>query len=224
VKQVNGNGRTGLKGVQTTGKKAEQEERSRRGTGIAFSWGMRATGKILRLFLKTALLLMVVLVLVCQLHEYGRLIVPIKEPMEYGGEVDHVEEALLDLGAPENKVGELADAVRNASRATNLPKELLVALVHTESSFRERAVSKKGYKGLMQIPQEIPYTDAHILVGARILEDKVRLAKGDIGAALAMYKGGKDKPMAQRYAAHTIRVYDKLRKNRKGGRGDGDER
>jgi len=172
----------------------------------------------LRLVARTGLLLAIVFLLVCQIHEYEGLIVPIKERVE----ADGVEKALLNLGAPDGKVGQLAEAVRHAARATNLPRELLVALMYTESTFREDAVSPKRYKGLMQIPQEIPYPDANILVGARILEDKMRLAKGDLELALTMYKGGRHKPQAQKYAAHTIGVYERLRSRKQGGTGDGD--
>ncbi len=52
--------------------------------------------------------------------------------------------------------------------------------------------------------------------GARILEDKVRLAGGDIKIALAMYKGGADNQTAQRYADHTLGVYERLRKKKLG--------
>lgn len=170
------------------------------------------------MILKTALLLSLVLVIVFQMHDYSRLIVP----TEHRVEADDIEEALLSLGAPERKVEQLAEALRNASRATNLSTKLLAALVYTESTFNNDAVSKRGYKGLMQIPQDIPYPDANILVGARILEDKLRLADGDLNVALAMYKGGRDKAQAQRYAAYTIRLYNRL-KSKKGGEANDDE-
>lgn len=172
----------------------------------------------LRVGAKTCLLLAMVLLLVYQMDDYGKLIVPFKERIE----ADDVEEDLLGLGVPGRKVGQLADAVRHAARATKLPRELLIALMFTESTFREDAVSPKKYKGLMQIPQEIPYPDANILVGARILEDKVRLANGDFRAALAMYKGGEHKPLAQKYAARTLGIYKRLKSRKQGDTSDGD--
>jgi hypothetical protein len=166
-----------------------------------------AVSSLVRLILKIILLAALVLVLVGQMHEYSRLVLPFKECVV----ADGVEKTLLNLGAPEQRVDLLAEAVRNAARATHLPRDLLIALIFTESTFKEHAVSEKSYKGLMQIPQEIPYADANILVGARILEDKMRLAKGDLRTALAMYKGGKDKPQARRYASHTIGLYMRLK-------------
>ncbi len=73
----------------------------------------------LRLVARTGLLLAIVFLLVCQMHEYERLIVPIKERVE----ADDVEKALLNLGASDRKVGQLAEAVRHAARATNLPRD-----------------------------------------------------------------------------------------------------
>jgi len=173
-----------------------------------------------RLTTKLALLLALVTALMYEMHEYSQLVVPIREQRMVAAEqgTDHVAETLLGLGAPEKKAGQLSEAVKNAARATDLPWQLLIALMYTESTFKENAVSEKNYKGLMQIPQEIPYPDANILVGARILEDKVRIANGDLHTALAMYKGGRDKPKARSYAAHTLAVYKRL-KDQKGGPG-----
>ncbi len=51
----------------------------------------------------------------------------------------------------------------------------------------------------------------------------MRLAKGDLQLALSMYKGGSHKPQAQKYAAHTIGIYERLRSWKQGGTGDGDK-
>jgi hypothetical protein len=169
----------------------------------------------IRIGTKTCLLLAVILLLVYEMDDYGKLIVPFKERVE----ADDVEQVLIGLGAPGGKVGQLAEAVRHASRATKLPHELLIALMFTESTFKEDAVSSKKYKGLMQIPQEIPYPDANILVGARILEEKMRIANGDLHAALAMYKGGRLKPLAQKYASQTLGIYARLKTRKKGDTG-----
>ena len=157
--------------------------------------------------LKAILLGGLICLLIVQIHAYSRLAVPVKMATKPG---DCVEETLLSLGAPKKMVDELAHAVRNASVATDVPKELLIALLYTESTFNPKAVSKKGYKGLMQTPHPVPYTDASVLIGARILRDKIRLANGDIDLAVAMYKGGKNNPQAQRQAAYTMSLFRKL--------------
>jgi hypothetical protein len=161
----------------------------------------------LSITLKLMLLGGLICLLVIQIHAYSRLVVPTKVLAK---PADCVEETLLSLGAPARMVSELAHAVRSASIATDVPKELLIALLYTESTFDPDAVSKKGYKGLMQTPHKVPYTDASVLIGARILKDKIRLADGNIDVAVAMYKGGKDKPQAQRQAAYTMSLYRKL--------------
>lgn len=175
-----------------------------------------ALAGLVRLIFKIALLFVLVFVLVYQMHEYSQLVVPVRDLTE-ATETSYLAESLINLGAPKKKVGELSEAVRNASRATALPWQLLIALMYTESAFKEDAISSKNYKGLMQIPQEIPYPDANILIGARMLEDKIRIANGDLNVALAMYKGGIDKPQARRQAAYTLTVYKRLKNARGGG-------
>ncbi len=166
-----------------------------------------ASRPVVALSLKLMLLGGVICLLVMQMHAYSRLIIPARLSADPR---DKVEEALSSLGAPGHMVKELAQGVRRAAAATDIPKELLVALLYTESTFNPHAVSKKGYKGLLQTPHKIPYADAAILVGARILQDKIRLADGDVEIAVAMYKGGRDKPQAVRQAAHTMGLYRKL--------------
>lgn len=179
-------------------------------------------GCALRLVFKSGLLLGMVFILLSQMEQYGQLVVPMRQRVERTERVelaerDDVEESLAHLGAPRKKVKQLAEAVRHAAGVTKLPRELLVALMYTESTFKENAVSDRQYKGLMQIPQEIPYPDANILVGAHILEEKMRLAKGDVHLALSMYKGGKHKSQARQQAAHTLGVYERLKSRKQGG-------
>ncbi len=166
-----------------------------------------ASGHLFSMGLKFVLLGSLISLLVWQIHSYSRLVIPAQMPAK---PLDCVGELLLKLGAPQKMVGELSQAVRSASRATHIPEELLIALLYTESAFNPNAVSKKGYKGLMQTPHKIPYTDASVLYGARILEDKLRLADGNLEVAVAMYKGGRNKPRAVREAAYTISLYRKL--------------
>lgn len=84
----------------------------------------------------------------------------------------------------------LVGAIDFASTQYDLSPEFIIALILTESSFDENAVSSKGYKGLMQIPQKVP-SDANILVGANIFREKMRIVEGDLVKALCLYKGYK---------------------------------
>jgi len=95
---------------------------------------------------------------------------------------------LIGLNDPGHKV---TQAISLASQQTGLSPELLMALMFTESTFKQNIVSNKNYQGLMQIPWKIYWEDANTLTGARILLEKLSLTKGNIKDALVLYKGWK---------------------------------
>lgn len=122
--------------------------------------------------------------------------------------------ALNHLGAPTNKIDKFSVAIGNAAKLTDFSPTLLVALMYTESMFKETAISPKNYKGLMQTPKAtFIYSDVDILYGSRILRDKMGDAKGDLPLALALYKGGNN-PAAKRYAKECLQIYNNLKKKR----------
>jgi hypothetical protein len=126
-----------------------------------------------------------------------------------------INNQLKYLGAPEEKIQRLADAIKYASFVTSIPEELIVALIKTESNFKAKAISSKKYKGLMQTPSAtFIYFDVDILHGCRIFEDKLRIAKGNMLRALSLYKGG-DNPVAMRYAKQTYNLYTHLLSKKK---------
>lgn len=86
----------------------------------------------------------------------------------------------------------LVNAIGFASQQNNISPDLIIALTWTESNFNAKALSCCNggkYKGLMQIPHAVFYTDANILIGTRILREKINYAKGDMIKAILMYKG-----------------------------------
>ncbi len=85
---------------------------------------------------------------------------------------------------------ELASIIDFASNKYFISPEFIIALAQTESNFNENAISSKGYKGLMQIPQKVP-SDANILIGSRIFREKMVMTNEDIVKALCLYKGYK---------------------------------
>jgi soluble lytic murein transglycosylase-like protein len=128
--------------------------------------------------------------------------------------VAEAKTALYHLGAPTNKIEKFSVAIGNAAKLTDFSPTLLVALMYTESTFKETAVSPKNYKGLMQTPKAtFVYSDVDILYGSRILRDKMSDAKGDLPLALALYKGGNN-PAAKRYAKECLQIYNNLKKKR----------
>jgi soluble lytic murein transglycosylase-like protein len=106
--------------------------------------------------------------------------------------------ALLAVRAPVPFEAEIDAALAETSAIYPVPKALVVAVISVESSFRPRAVSRAGAKGLMQL---MPYTarrvgiaDAelfeprrNILGGVRLLATLLRHYGGDVISALVAY-------------------------------------
>lgn len=120
---------------------------------------------------------------------------------------DIVEETLVDLRAPKERVPYLSSWIKSASGVTKLDPILLTCLLHTESRFKKSAVSEKGYRGEAQTKRFSDYSSVNILEGAEILRDKLSLSNGDMFEALARYKGGKDKQEAREEAKQVLRLY-----------------
>ena len=102
--------------------------------------------------------------------------------------VAHLQAAAERVGM--GKLGTpLIKSILMSSQQTAISGETILALMWTESRLRSQAVSSKNYQGLMQIPWKIPFQNAHILIGAEILKEKLALTKGDIRSAITLYKG-----------------------------------
>jgi soluble lytic murein transglycosylase-like protein len=98
----------------------------------------------------------------------------------------------------------LVKAIINAKRVTGVDETLLIALMYTESRYNHRAISSKKYKGLMQTPAAtFVYYDVDVLLGAKILAEKIKITNGNLLEALAMYKGGRSK-LAYRQAQEVL--------------------
>lgn len=100
----------------------------------------------------------------------------------------------------------LVSAIDFASEQNNISHDLIIALTWTESNFNDKAQSCCNggkYKGLMQIPYAVYYSDANILIGTRILREKLNSAGGDMTKAIMMYKG---------YPLNSPRGYEQVRK------------
>ena len=164
---------------------------------------------------KYAVLLVCMSVLWVQFHSFTELIVPVQVRPVGQQQVDRVKQSLLKVGAPPEKVDELAMAIKGASASAQVSPILLVALMYTENeNFDYKAVSEKGYKGLMQTPwASMRWADVDTLLGAKILQEKLKLSGNNVLEALRLYKGGKN-PTATRQAKRTIEVYEDLLKEK----------
>lgn len=106
-----------------------------------------------------------------------------------------------------------APSISLAAHQTMLSPELLMALIQTESGFDILSVSSKGYKGLMQIPHNVFDPDVNILIGAKILREKLTLANGNLEQAIILYKGYKhDQSRGKIQARKAINLYRLLQK------------
>ena len=171
---------------------------------------------------KYVALLVCMSVLWVQFHSFTELIVPVQvrptDPQQVvrptdQQQLDRVKQSLLKVGAPTEKIDELTIAVKGASASAGVNPILLVALMYTENeTFDYKAVSEKGYKGLMQTPwASMRWADVDTLLGAKILQEKLKLSGNNLLEALRLYKGGRN-PTATRQAKRTIEVYEGLLK------------
>jgi soluble lytic murein transglycosylase-like protein len=96
-------------------------------------------------------------------------------------------------------VGSYDDVISEAARRNGLSSSLLKALIHVESYFNPRAVSKKGAMGLMQImPENLPLLNIddpfdpweNIMGGAAYLKAMLERFSGQLPLALAAYNAG----------------------------------
>ena len=95
--------------------------------------------------------------------------------------------------------GNYDDVISEAARRNGLSSSLLKALIHVESYFNPRAVSKKGAMGLMQImPENLPLLNINdpfdpwenIMGGAAYLKAMLERFSGQLPLALAAYNAG----------------------------------
>lgn len=114
---------------------------------------------------------------------------------------------LLAARAPVPFEAEIDAALAETAAIYPVPKALVVAVISVESGFRQRAVSRAGAKGLMQL---MPYTarrvgvaERHlfdpaqnVLGGVRLLAVLLRHYDGDVISALVAYNARPRRLMA----------------------------
>jgi soluble lytic murein transglycosylase-like protein len=116
---------------------------------------------------------------------------------------------MQNLGFPKK----LATSVVFAAQRTNLEPDFVVALICSESNFDIKAVSSKGYYGLLQIPHRITDPDANILIGCQIFRDKLRITNNDTRNALVLYKGWKiGDRRGEQQADKVLSLYHKIKR------------
>ena len=124
------------------------------------------------------------------------------------------------------------DVISEAARRNGLSSSLLKALIHVESYFNPRAVSKKGAMGLMQImPENLQLLNIkdpfdpwqNIMGGAAYLRAMLERFSGQLPLALAAYNAGPTAvekyndippfPETQNYVQKVMRFFHLYRKS-----------
>lgn len=126
--------------------------------------------------------------------------------------------------SPNKTVAIVTEAVYSA-RKHDLDPALILAIIAVESTFRERAVSNAGARGLMQVmPQAHPgkvraiggadalfYPPKNIATGSRILLEYLNESGGNLRRALLRYNGSLGNPDSA-YPGKVLSLYRKFRR------------
>ena len=91
-------------------------------------------------------------------------------------------------------------AAHREARKAQLPPDLVLGVIHTESLFQRFAISVAGAQGLMQVmpfwknergrpDDNLTDIDTNLMYGCTILSYYLKKSRGDISEALARYNG-----------------------------------
>lgn len=129
---------------------------------------------------------------------------------------------------PQSKASAIVtEAIRNG-RKRDLQPELILAVIAVESTFKEKAVSPAGARGLMQVlpdahPKKVKSIGGlkalydpkkNISVGTHILAQYLDLSAGNLRRTLLRYNGSL-RDSRSRYPEKVLRVYNQMRNTAK---------
>ena len=123
-----------------------------------------------------------------------------------------------------SKVDTIVTAAVDIGSKHNLDPELILAIIAVESTFRERAVSRMGARGLMQVlprshPKKVKKIGGvhalfdpkkNISTGSKILVQYLDKSNGNLRRALLRYNGSLSNPRS-RYPRKVLGIYNKLK-------------
>lgn len=96
--------------------------------------------------------------------------------------LDNVKQKEIEILSKQFNVSkDIAEAIWKVSVMEKIDPYLVASLIQAESSFRKDAISPRNYHGLTQIPYRLPYPEANVLVGIKILKEKIQIAEKRTG-------------------------------------------
>lgn len=136
----------------------------------------------------------------------------------------------VEVCTEDPRLTDVKDTLKILGRDVKFAKDLLASAsakginpvlwtcnIESESGFKITAKSPKGYKGLGQTPEAVMRTGfelGDLTYAACVLDEKMKIANGDIHKALMLYKGGNN-PAAKKEAEKVFALYNKIQKKLK---------
>jgi len=109
---------------------------------------------------------------------------------------------------------QLVNMVVKVSLMEGMDPRLVLALIYSESSFNPYVVSSKGYHGLLQVKWRVPYSDVNVVLGIKVLKEKLQQESGDLRRALFRYKGYDLDSVRGRYVVDKVLVLYQVLKDK----------
>lgn len=159
---------------------------------------------------KLFLLIICVSTITLQMKDIGEIWKPVKTVEDET--IKLIKQDLRKLGVSNNRLEVMSKSIKVASEVTNIDDRIITTVISEESNFKLKAVSSKGYKGLMQTRvASMEHPEVDIMMGAKELEKWLKYRHGDLKYALASYNGGTNPPkISWTYAENVIRTVQSL--------------
>lgn len=130
--------------------------------------------------------------------EVGPSLAAVNLPRSRGVRYEPGSGSPSSLGLTESRAGALRQMATDAAKRCRVPARLFHSLIHRESSFNPKAVSKSGARGLTQL---LPRYHSHSLldiddpltnlsIGCAYLRRLIDLRRGNVRLALLDFNGG----------------------------------
>lgn len=141
-------------------------------------------------------------------------IIPMKIESTETKDLKRTKEALAILKLSNDKIPKYTKSGILAANVAGVDPVLLMCLYWTESRFSLTAKSSMGFKSIAQTPSATGFVEADMMHGANILQEKMRIADGNLHKAICFYKGSKynKNSVGYKQASEVIALYNTVNK------------